>query len=277
MNSSLYRQQGLSLVELMIALLVSSMLILGVTQVYLDGKRNHLFNQGQTANLDTGRFSALMLENILGKAGYRRNPEQSMAEAFPASNALDSHCTAFRAGHAVTRLSSADTPGLCIRYQAAVAGEPICDGTTTALAAPQPFLIPRNNELVVLALKFETGQHYTAGVIRCISNRGGNAELIEGIVDMRIWFAVGEDSYRRLKKNAYRDAASWSGNHGMVRAIGFELLAADGRGTRDGESEVFNNWLTSAAPDSAARLKNHDQRHIYQLVVGSQALRNLMP
>lgn len=36
------RQTGLSMVELMITLLISSFLILGITQIYIDNKRNYI-------------------------------------------------------------------------------------------------------------------------------------------------------------------------------------------------------------------------------------------
>lgn len=271
------RQRGLSIIELMIALLISSVLILGITQVYLDTKRNHIFNQGQTANLDTSRFSAMLFEEILSKAGYRRNPEQDMEDAFPASTALSQHCAGFPAGHAITKLSGANDVGLCLRYQAAVDREPICDGTTTSLSTATPFASPRDSEMVVVAIRFEPGSEQSDGVIRCISNKGGNADLIDGIADMRVQFGAGDKVYRRIKNNGFKQASSWGSGDGIVRAIRFELLGAGGRGSRDGESAVFNNWQADANENVAARLNNQDQRHIYQMVVGSQAIRNLMP
>lgn len=278
MSSKMFsNQRGLSIIELMIALLISSILILGITQVYLDSKRNHMFHQGQTANLDTSRFSALMFEEILSKAGYRRNPERLMSEAFPDSTDLNAHCSPFKKGHTITKLKSSDEVGLCIRYQPAVRGEPICDGTTTTLASESPFLSPQGGEMVVVALKFEPGQEQSDGVIRCISNKGGNAELIDGIADVRIMFGAGEEKYRRIKGTGFKNAADWSSSDGVVRAIRFELLSAGGRGSRDGDSAVFDRWLDGSSQAVKTRLNAQDQRHIYQLVVGSQAIRNLMP
>ena len=40
---SRFRQRGLSMIELLVALAISSFLILGITQVYIDNKRNYMF------------------------------------------------------------------------------------------------------------------------------------------------------------------------------------------------------------------------------------------
>ncbi|MFT0635444.1 PilW family protein, partial [Pseudomonas sihuiensis] len=68
------RQNGLSMIELLISLAISSFLILGITQVYIDNKRNQVFQLNQMGNLEGSRFAALMIDQYLGKAGYRRNP-----------------------------------------------------------------------------------------------------------------------------------------------------------------------------------------------------------
>ncbi|BCR23333.1 hypothetical protein KAM426_08600 [Aquipseudomonas alcaligenes] len=61
------RQFGLSLIELMVALVISSFLILGITQIYVDNKRNYLFQQGQSENQENGRYALLLLEKELAK------------------------------------------------------------------------------------------------------------------------------------------------------------------------------------------------------------------
>lgn len=100
------RQFGLSLIELMIALAISSLLILGITQVYIDNKRNYVFQQSQAGNLENSRFASLMINEYLGKAGYRRDPVILVEEAFPSRNA-GGDCLAFGAGHSITGLGRA--------------------------------------------------------------------------------------------------------------------------------------------------------------------------
>lgn len=76
-------QLGLSMVELLIALAISSFLILGITQVYIDNKRNYVFQQNQAGNAENSRFAALIINDYLGKAGYRRTPSALLEIVFP--------------------------------------------------------------------------------------------------------------------------------------------------------------------------------------------------
>ena len=106
-------QGGLSLVELMIALALSSFLILGITQVYLDNQRTYLFQQGQLQNQENRRFVSLFLQQELSRAGYRRSPlTQDMEAAFSgASGGIVKGCS-FAPGRAVQYLGRS---ALCIR------------------------------------------------------------------------------------------------------------------------------------------------------------------
>ena len=55
-------QKGLSMVELLVALAISSFLILGISQIYIDNKRNYLFQQGQAGNQENSRFVLMLLQ-----------------------------------------------------------------------------------------------------------------------------------------------------------------------------------------------------------------------
>ncbi len=69
------KEHGLSMIELLIALAISSFLILGITQIYIDNKRNYLFQQTQAANQENLRFLDLLLSQYINKAGFRRSPD----------------------------------------------------------------------------------------------------------------------------------------------------------------------------------------------------------
>ena len=67
------RQNGLSMIELLISLAISSFLILGITQVYIDNKRNQVFQlaqseiRAQLLALATGLKPALIPESVAAK------------------------------------------------------------------------------------------------------------------------------------------------------------------------------------------------------------------
>lgn len=278
---SVFRQRGLSMIELLVALAISSFLILGITQVYIDNKRNYVFQQSQAGNLENSRFAVLMLDNLLSKAGYRRVPDQAMPDAFPASTALSSHCAAFPAEGVITKIkpaASSGQVGFCMRYQPAYDGESICDGNEAELAKDKPFLYPSQAETIYVAIKFTPhSSELNKGTLSCITSTT-SAEIIDGVADMNVEFGSGVAEEKRLKASSpFKAAASWSAADGPVRAINYSVLAVSRNNQRDSDSNVYTQWLKTASTASKTRLAAQDKRQIYQVAMGAQAIRNVMP
>lgn len=272
------QQRGLSMIELLVALALSSFLILGITQIYLDNKRSYLFQQSQAMNLDSARFSDHILKDVLGKAGYQRSSNQQELKDFPASTELNKHCAAFAAGHAVTSLKSGQ--GLCLRYQPAVHGELSCASNSQTLTDKNAFTKPDNGEIIYIALKFvpdpDAPTKLENGVIQCIDKEDGTADLINGVADLRIEFGVGEkDAKTLLDSSPWKLPSAWAATQGPVRAVRYSVLLASAPNQRDGDSAVFTHWINTQATDRKTLLQSNDQRRIYQIATGSQALRNL--
>ena len=282
------RQRGLSMVELLVALAISSFLVLGITQLYLAAKRNDLFRQNQAANLENSRFTVLLLNELISKAGYRRSPEQSLHLAFPeTSTALAGHCDSFAAGAVVTKLKSAANgeTGFCIRYQPAFADEYSCDGSKVSLSNSAAMVPPTLNETIYVAIKFIPHRtDLSQGSLKCISS-STTAELMLGIADMRIEFGLGlavnaaeQQADRKLRDNQPFGAADVWNKQGIVRALRYSVLLASAANQRDSsESKVYDDWLARADSSATARLQATDQRRIYQRVSSLQTLRNMLP
>ncbi len=137
MNNRSRRQSGLSMIELLVALAISSFLILGITQIYLDNKRNYLFQQGQAGNQENGRFAMMFLDQQLAKVGFRRRADDPNEFAFPAQQKT-AYCEAFKAGSTlVPAVVKAGQSGFCYRYQPAPGEAYDCEGNSiTTLAIP---------------------------------------------------------------------------------------------------------------------------------------------
>lgn len=283
------RQRGLSIVELLVALAISSFLVLGITQIYLDGKRNDIFRQSQAANLENSRFAVLILNELINKAGYRRSPEQSMLEAFPETNrALPTHCESFAAAAVITKLKSTEggQVGFCLRYQPALSGEYICDGSKADLASNLPMVQPLLNETVYLVIKFiPHATDLNQGSLNCIT--GKTVQLMEGLADMRIQFGLGDSpsslstqpADKKLRVNIpFVKADAWSGD-GIVRVVRYAILLASRPNQRDSnDSKVFSDWLATVTDSThKARLESVDQKRIYQHVSHTQSLKNMLP
>lgn len=281
------RQRGLSMVELLVALAISSFLVLGITQIYLDGKRNDIFRQSQAANLENSRFAVLILNELISKAGYRRSPEQSMLEAFPENNTvMAEHCDIFTAAAVITKLKSAEggQTGFCLRYQPAFIDEYMCDGNKVDKL---PMAQPPLSQTVYIVIKFVPhATDLNQGSLSCITSIT-SAKLIEDLADMRIQFGVGDSpsslsaqpADKKLRaNNPFVKADTWNGD-GIVRVVRYAILLASRPNQRDSnDSKVLSDWLL-AVTDSTykARLEKADQRRIYQQVSSTQTLKNMLP
>lgn len=271
--TSFRNQRGLSMVELMVALAVSSFLILGVTQIFIDNKRNYLYQQGQGENLENGRFALMLLGERLSKAGYRRNPVFDMETAFPAQNGSSAteNCD-FAAGQAVVRVDDAT---LCLRYQPKDDSETDCLGNTFSgssdLEAPydvngRPDF--DTNEIMIEKFTLEEG------ALKC-----NGQELVGNIDGLYFDYGVNDDAYT-LKVDAYTATPDASET---IRALRYSvlLIATPNNLTQGIDSKVCTN------PDNEDEVGDWENLtgqsltceagKLYQMASGSSTLRNLMP
>lgn len=265
MNSARISQLGLSMIELLVALALSSVLILGITQVYLDNKRTYLFQQSQALNLDSARFSEIMLNNLLGKIGYFRTTKIE-DDDFPAHSA--SGCN-FTKGHAVAALTSGT--GFCLRYQPAVNQEITCAGTQLSLiSAPNipltAFEKPATGDLAYVAIQFHPDNDLEKGTISCTVNNGQRAQLVNGVADFKVEFGVGKS-----KAGQFVLPASWDSSQDHVWAVRYSILLASQPNQRDSDdSAVFSHWQNLIATATRKTvLQTQDKRRIYQIASGS--------
>jgi len=260
-------QGGLSLVELMIALALSSFLVLGITQVYLDNQRTDLFQQGQLQNQENRRFVSLFLQQELSKAGYRRSPAtQSMESAFgDASAGIVKGCS-FAPGQAVQYVGRS---ALCIRYQPRDRSDRDCLGNRAPNVAElgEPYA----GTHFVFVEKIYLG---SAGDLRCASAQGDEA-LVDGLVDLVFQVAVASSAQPRALAR-YISGAPGDGQ--PVVGVGYRaLLRSRGKLLRDavGKTTAVADWslLTGTEPGAVSG----DAGQLYQVSQGTVMLRNLMP
>ena len=72
MMPKLHKQQtGLSLIELMVAMVLSLLLILGVLQIFLSSKNTYTTNQGLSELQESGRFALDLMARDIRNASYK--------------------------------------------------------------------------------------------------------------------------------------------------------------------------------------------------------------
>lgn len=244
------KQQGLSLIELMVALLLSTLLILGVTQIYIDNKRNYAFQQGQSDNIENARYALLLLEEELFRTGYRTRPDGAYEQIFRAATSGD--CS-FSAGEVINY--DADAQRLCLRYQPNLEQVTSCTGATIA-GASEPYT--DNVDPVVVSLQISNDTLTCNGVA-----------LIPNLVGIELRFGVSDDSTRETQQFKSAPAAGE-----FIRSVRYAaLLKSRSESLADtASSSVYSSWHAKWRDDDDA---DAPDRALYLAVENTVALRNL--
>jgi type IV pilus assembly protein PilW len=263
MVNSRNRQSGLSLIELMVAMLIGLFLILGVTQIFINNQTSYLFQQGQLGNQENGRFAVAMLNQELMRAGYRAN----LSTTLPADTSL-SGCN-FLIGSGIAAVSQTS---LCIQYQATNKADVSCQGVALAAADKAAITKPYTGTTydsrprVVERLAFDA----SSGSITCTTGTT-TQQMISGVKDVRFEYGSGTLAFPQTIS-----AFSTAPGAGLpIIAVRFSvLMQSPGTATiRDGATSIspaLSDWNTRYGTTY------NDTKSIYQIVQGSTMIRNQM-
>lgn len=308
MNSK--QQQGISLVELMVSLLLSTFFILVVSTLYLNSNKNHRYQKAETNNNQNASLVSIYLKEFIARAGYKRNPTQANDEAFPyvAGNnnrtGVYAGCATFEEGAVITGLnqinygSASGELGFCTRYQPALRDEVDCEGNLVKLQSESvidtAFLPTAHNELVVLKMTFKFNQDLNQGQLICRntnSSVAGNHEavLVDGIAMAYMEYVVRprEESSDRIP-SSFIPFHNWRVNSRTksydndIVGINFNLLLSSEMNIRDfADSKILNDWIKLLQDkkfnNKAEFIKSNDKQRIYRSVNDMQISRNLIP
>ncbi|MEH6671142.1 PilW family protein [Halopseudomonas sp.] len=244
------RQSGLSIIEILVALALSSLLILGITQIYIDNKSNYAFQQGQSDNIEGARYSMLIFEEELYRAGYRTRPDANYEDVFRASVVGD--CS-FATGEVVS--FDNDAQRLCVRYQPNVPGVTACDGSALTAAA-DPYV--ESVEPAVVSFVINDGNLLCNGEV-----------IVANVVDFRLEFGVSPEGVRETEKYTLAPAANE-----RIRSVRYGALIKS-RATNlanEANSPQFAAWREKWYDEEDA---TPDDLALYMVTENTLALRNL--
>ncbi|TDV51187.1 type IV pilus assembly protein PilW [Pseudomonas graminis] len=259
-----YRQIGVSLIELMVAMVIGLFLILGVTQIFISNQRTYLFQQAQMGNQENGRFTLAILSQELLKAGYR----SSLGAVIPADNSL-SGCS-FPMGASVVALSESS---LCVQYQATSKLDVSCQGAALAMGDQDNITTPYSAKSVpttvrpkiVEKIAFDSANK----AITCTSG-ATTQQLVSGVQDLRFEYGSDPSDPKAVSK------FSTTAPTGTIAAVRYSaLMQSPGTSTiRDSTTAI-----SSALTDWNGRYGTsyNDTKGIYQIVQGTIMVRNQMP
>lgn len=248
-------QRGLSLIELMVAMVIGLVLILGVTQIFISNQKSYLFQQGQVGNQENSRFTLAVLSQELSKAGYRSKPTTVLALG------AGQGCT-FPAGTSVIAVSATS---LCIRYQAANKSDLNCQGGALAGGDQNAILNPyaQSNPIVVEKIWFDS----TNSSISCTTGTT-TQQLVTGVAALSFDFGSGSSDLKTV--------TSFSANPtGTIGAVRYTVLmkspgTASIRDSSTKASPALTEWNNRFGTSLS------DSNQIYQIVQGTTMIRNQM-
>lgn len=268
-------ERGMSLVEVLVAMAIGLFIVLIATTLYVSGASNVGFRMGQSENLANSRYALGTLDNEFTKAGFRRDPTQSMDEAFPADpDALENGCQ-FTVGEAVKVVGSA----LCIRFQARDNDEKDCAGSAAGLGTLRAYepLAPPALGSGLFVEKYSLDE--TNGALVCQSADPAlqtPVKVADGVKGLLFEYGVGKvaDSMAERRVESFKTTAPAANE--AIRSLRYAiLLVSTGKGLTAGmESSVCTRWT---ALGGTSALCDTSKGQLYQLANGSLNLRNLMP
>lgn len=266
-------EQGISLVELMVAVAVGLVVILIATTIYMEGARNFGFRTSQSENLGNSRYALGTLDDEFTKAGYRRDPTQPMDEAFPADASAHPNGCKFAVGQAIYAV---DASTLCIRYQARDNNEKDCAGSAAGIAGLGAYEAPPAPALGagLFVEKYFLGQ----GALACQAGSQAETkqEVAAGVRDVLFEFGVGKGSDSFAERRVEQFKTGTLGADDVIRSLRYAVLLASTteRVTGGMESSVCDRWERAGGARASC---DTTKGQLYQLASGSLTLRNLMP
>ncbi|MAM86859.1 MAG: hypothetical protein CME36_06050 [unclassified Hahellaceae] len=252
-----FRQSGLSLVELLIAILVSSLLLTGVVQVMLAKKDTYTFQQAQSQVLENSRFSISFLKDTFEKTGFRQLPQSLKMFVFKQKGG-SADCATFDEGQVI--VASKTGIGVCIRYQEVVADDVDCTGAAIGDAGNPN--AAGYAEPVIERIYYDA----TTNELLCGRDGGTAFPLVSDIEDFSLRYGIDSNNDRVADKYV---AAPGSGDWTKIVSLRFDVLAV-APGNINTAPQVYRFPL-DAANDTTAT-----DRRIYRVATQTIALKNIV-
>lgn len=120
MKNLKYKQQGLTFVELMVAMTIGLFVMLVVSQIFLSNKQSYRTQDDLSRLQESARYAQSLISRTARFAGYRSDPASRAADVYPAA-------TPVITGTNNAGLNTSDT--LTLRFQGSGNGTGTADGT----------------------------------------------------------------------------------------------------------------------------------------------------
>lgn len=179
--------RGFSLIEMMVALVLGSLVIAAATRLFLTNQQAFALQQSQAEAQEAGRFALEYMLGDIRRLGTKADAYVDSTLAFPAAlglpwnNAQNDVTTGGRGG-----MDGGGTDRLVVFYYDTDSPNPVdCEGNSVLAGAP-----PR---LVINTYYLDDYSDATGGKLYCDGNGDGNAtgtEIVSGVDSFQVLYGV---------------------------------------------------------------------------------------
>ena len=246
----------------MVAITLSSLLLLGVTKIFIDTKASYNLREGLSRLQENGRFAMDLVQLSFRQTGFKANGFQADTAAFPidAGNYGPANNDFVAAGAVVAGSEGGGTTPdtLSFRFQQPNAAPFIveCNPNLPAVA----------NALLVNTIYVDTANN----MLRCIDSAGTDQQIIDGVENMQVLYGVDSDLDRVADMYIRADTVTTNGDWPQVVSVRLAmLLSSVDPATNDPDTAIYNLLGTNVGP-----INDSMRRHVFTTSV---AFRNQLP
>jgi len=239
-------QRGLTLIELMIALLISSVLMYGVGTIYVSSKRGYNIQDNLARQQENSRFSLELLVHDLRMAGFpKRYVSAPIVSASTADGGGTTNDTVTVEYQAATDCLGQNTPAAS------------CSADNTQACAVNKYYIAHDNPT-------NTDNLY------CLGNGGANAEIIaDNVTNLQILYGIDTNSDADGIANKYVTWPSASADPSKIVSVRFALLTQT-------PNEVKKAGTTKIYTLLDQKITVNNDKHLHRVYMNTVQLRNQM-
>lgn len=225
-------QRGLSLIEMMVAVLIAFFLIGGVILVEQGVNMSYNQQSGLSQLQDEERFAMSVLTSVIGTAGYYPNPTQnSQDSALPASG----NFAAGQAIYAPNSQPSQPVDSIYVRYMTAAGdGVTLCDGSPAT-----------NNYYTSWLYIAADPTNKSTNDLYCWLQVGNNWEpaafpLVNGLTNMQIYYGVATGADNNVSEYLTAQQVTTGGYWPDVTSVQVMLTFANPLYPQPGQPQTVN-------------------------------------
>ena len=247
--SYVYTQKGLSLIELMIAMMLGLIISGAALQLFIDSRLAFNVVNSEARMQDSGRFASEFTGRYLRMAGYRAFSSKTRKPNLPADDTFQTNQGIFGTDNGA---DASVSDSFSVRVGAGSGTD--CEGT----------IVDNSNAPVTMTFSVING------VLTCTSSTDPNdpVPLVDNIQNMQVQYGFDTDGSPDLRPNRYQLASQLTGSDWLrvtTARIAF-LIRAPGA-TAPGLNQNYSVLGVNVAGNDG---------HLRQVFESSYALKNLM-